>query len=166
MAKLLMPASGEMALSQEESGKPLLPGGHVSLSHSDNQIAAAYGASEGIVEIGIDVEDVQRESIADQLGELVLHPNERQAVSSKAISMLQIWVCKEALIKAGFMDIDSMNRVDLTKFAKSNESNIEVLRAKGKTPVFYPEQLLPNGYRLLHWADVHSVGALAIQVRS
>ncbi|GAA4847087.1 4'-phosphopantetheinyl transferase family protein [Kitasatospora terrestris] len=99
---------------QRGHGRPLLtdrPGVHLSLSHSAGMVAAAAGP----VPVGVDVErpaattaGVEQRVLAPAEAELVRrHPD-------PAAAFLRLWVRKEALIKIGRVDLDTLAQVDLS----------------------------------------------------
>jgi 4'-phosphopantetheinyl transferase len=86
------------------------PGVAVSLSHTRGYVAAAAGAGP----LGVDVEHPR--SASEDLVESVLTPAEVRLVRGSAeppAAFLDLWVRKEALIKAGRATLDKLASVDL-----------------------------------------------------
>ncbi|MEU3523149.1 4'-phosphopantetheinyl transferase superfamily protein [Streptomyces sp. NPDC038707] len=121
-ARLLGVAPAEVAFAQycptcrgTGHGRPHLtdrPDVHLTLSHADGVVAAAAGH----VPVGIDVErrgrgrgtDVMRRVLtAAELDLVTAHPDPDHA-------FLRQWVRKEALIKVGRTDLDSLGALDLS----------------------------------------------------
>ncbi|GGT79245.1 MULTISPECIES: 4'-phosphopantetheinyl transferase family protein [Streptomyces] len=96
-------------------GRPLLgdrPDVHLSLSHSAGVIAAAAGPAP----IGVDVERLDQ-APDGLIEERVLAPAELGLVRSHAdpkAAFLRLWVRKEALIKVGRAELDTMGDLDLS----------------------------------------------------
>lgn len=98
-----------------DHGRPLLtdrPDVHLSLSHADGVVAAAAGH----VPVGIDVERRARARGTDVM-QRVLTAAELDLVTAHSdpdYAFLRQWVRKEALIKVGRADLDSLGVLDLS----------------------------------------------------
>ncbi|MFF8606920.1 4'-phosphopantetheinyl transferase family protein [Streptomyces sp. NPDC015346] len=121
-ARLLRVGPADVAFAQHcpgcdrpGHGRPLLvdrPDVHLSLSHSAGVVAAAAG----LAPIGVDVERLDKASDA-LTEERVLAPAELELVRSHAdpkAAFLRLWVRKEALIKVGRAELDTLGRLDLS----------------------------------------------------
>ncbi|MGW2820953.1 4'-phosphopantetheinyl transferase family protein [Streptomyces sp. NPDC001443] len=119
---LLGVAPTEVAFAQRcptcrgtDHGRPLLadrPDVHLSLSHADGVVAAAAGH----VPVGIDVERLVR-GRGTEVKRHVLTAAELALVTAHADpdhAFLRQWVRKEALIKIGRTDLDSLDALDLS----------------------------------------------------
>jgi 4'-phosphopantetheinyl transferase len=95
-------------------GRPSIAGApevHVSLSHTRGYVAAAAD----LFEIAVDVEHlIGADRVAD-LAAAVLTPDEREQVRTAAArerAFAALWVRKEALIKLGRADLDTLTTLD------------------------------------------------------
>ena len=93
-----------VALDRDGSGRPYLPGDalHTSLSHADGFAAVAVSR---LGAVGIDLELATRAAEMPAIADHVWHPDEAKALAAlpeaeQAIALLQLWVRKEALLKA------------------------------------------------------------------
>ncbi|MFC3549830.1 4'-phosphopantetheinyl transferase family protein [Lysobacter cavernae] len=91
-------------LGRDSRGCPRLADGalHTSLSHADGVAAIAVTAAGPI---GVDIEAMRRASVMPEIAERVCHPVEALALrgiaaQERAAALLQLWVRKEALLKA------------------------------------------------------------------
>lgn len=144
-ARLLGIAPQEVAFAQccpgcgqDGHGRPLLtdrPDVHLSLSHTEGIVAAAAGP----VPVGIDVESHRRRT-DPEVREQVLAPAELELVLDHPdpdAAFLRLWVRKEAMIKIGRAELDSLARLDLSALPLD----------EGGTPHRY------DGLYLLDWTD-------------
>ncbi|MET7650804.1 4'-phosphopantetheinyl transferase superfamily protein [Streptomyces sp. NPDC005486] len=112
-----------------DHGRPLLadrPDVHLSLSHADGVVAAAAGH----VPVGIDVERLAR-GRGTQVMHRVLTAAELALVTAHADpdhAFLRQWVRKEALIKIGRTDLDSLDTLDLSALPLSGPGDGTPLR--------------------------------------
>jgi 4'-phosphopantetheinyl transferase len=101
---------------QDGHGRPLLtdrPDVHLSLAHTDGVVAAAAGPAP----VGIDVEAISRKAPEPELLAQVLTPAEVDLVTGHADpagAFLRQWVRKEALIKIGRAELDTLSALDLS----------------------------------------------------
>jgi len=78
-------------IKYKSTGKPIINGGYISISHSHNQVAIAFSSK---TEIGLDLEMIS--SKVDVIKSKYLHVNEKYA-SLKDLTI--IWTIKEAIYK-------------------------------------------------------------------
>lgn len=96
--------AGAVPLGRDSRGCPRLADGtlHTSLSHADGVAAIAVTAAGPV---GVDIEAVARAVVMPEIAERVCHPVEALALNGMAApqrsaALLQLWVRKEALLKA------------------------------------------------------------------
>lgn len=112
-----------------DHGRPLLadrPDVHLSLSHTDGVVAAAAGH----VPVGIDVERLKR-GRSREVMHRVLTAAELALVTAHADpdhAFLRQWVRKEALIKIGRTDLDSLDALDLSALPLGGQGDGTPLR--------------------------------------
>ncbi|MGW5276508.1 4'-phosphopantetheinyl transferase family protein [Streptomyces sp. NPDC004044] len=134
---LLGVAPTEVAFAQHcptchrtDHGRPLLadrPDVHLSLSHTDGVVAAAAGH----VPVGIDVERLARGGRSTEVMHSVLTAAELALVTAHADpdhAFLRQWVRKEALIKIGRTDLDSLDALDLSALSLGGQGDGTPLR--------------------------------------
>lgn len=135
---LLGLAPSEVAFAQHcptcrktDHGRPLLAGRpdvQLSLSHADGVVAAAAGH----VPVGIDVERLVRgRGRSTELMHRVLTAAELALVTAHADpdhAFLRQWVRKEALIKIGRTDLDSLDTLDLSALPLGGQGDGTPLR--------------------------------------
>ncbi|MGY0019311.1 4'-phosphopantetheinyl transferase family protein [Streptomyces sp. cg35] len=134
--RLLGVAPAEVAFAQHcptcrgtDHGRPLLAGRpdvHLSLSHTDGVVAAAAGH----VPVGIDVERLARRR-GTRVMHRVLTAAELALVTAHADpgqAFLRQWVRKEALIKIGRTDPDSLDTLDLSALPLGGQGDGTPLR--------------------------------------
>ncbi|MGW2640771.1 4'-phosphopantetheinyl transferase family protein [Streptomyces sp. NPDC001348] len=135
-ARLLGVAPDEVAFTQHcpacrsgDHGRPLLadrPDVYLSLSHAGGVVAAAAGH----VPVGIDVERLVR-GRGTEVMHHVLTAAELALVTAHADpdhAFLRQWVRKEALIKVGRTDLDSLGSLDLSALPLSGQGDGTPLR--------------------------------------
>jgi 4'-phosphopantetheinyl transferase len=93
-----------VALDRDAAGRPCLAGDalHTSLSHADGFAAVAVSRHGAV---GIDLELATRTADMLPIADHIWHPDEAKALASlpeseQATTLLQLWVRKEALLKA------------------------------------------------------------------
>lgn len=121
-------------------GRPRLaeaPELRISLSHTRGHVAAVAGTGR----VGIDVERYR--AIDAGMIALATSPAEVarvEAAPDVSLAFLRLWVCKEALIKAGAGDLDSMPAIDLAEACPAED-------APGTWRAVW------EGWHLLQWTD-------------
>lgn len=101
LARLVKEESGKDVLSLiefDENKRPHIlgePDLHISISHSDRLVAAAFSSKP----IGIDIEKIK--PISSRLAEKALNPLELDFIKTDRQAFFKIWTAREALIKTG-----------------------------------------------------------------
>jgi 4'-phosphopantetheinyl transferase len=99
-------------------GRPAVVGSdglHFSLSHSAGLVLLAFAARP----VGVDIEEIPRPEIVDELGDVIMHPAERAELAGltpqeRAVAFGRCWARKEAYLKgtgAGLGDNPHRSRV-------------------------------------------------------
>lgn len=103
LATILDREPAAVALGRDELGCPQLADDPIrtSLSHTPQFVAMAIGACR----VGVDIEALARASELPGVQALVCHPDEARALADidpagHALALLELWVRKEALLKA------------------------------------------------------------------
>lgn len=128
-------------------GKPRIVGAEalsVSISHSGGIVATAVTGHPSGVGVDIEMVSARAHRLSEPARRRVLTAGEYQAVTDAADpdgEFLKLWVRKEALIKVGQADLDSMSQV----------------KVQG-------EDVVVGGYRLFDFAGEDHVGAIASAV--
>lgn len=116
IARVLGRAPAGVEILRDDKGRPHLadPRLHTSLSHADGRVALALTATGPV---GIDLEPAARASAMHELEERVTHPGERAglpaAPDARARALLELWVRKEALLKAAGIGLE----LEMDRFA-------------------------------------------------
>jgi 4'-phosphopantetheinyl transferase len=106
------PTCGSAAHGRPEPQPP--QGLHVSWSHTSGAVLAAVSTRP----VGVDVEATSAfDSTADGVMAMVCSPRERAALpadeTQRTRTLAQLWTIKEALIKVGALELDTMSQLDL-----------------------------------------------------
>lgn len=117
-----------------EHGKPYLKSLHkLSLNHSHSQHFYVLATSTDIVDLGVDIEELQRNVRFDALAKHAFHPKEYQIwmdLECDPRYWFRVWTTKEAILKASGLGIRmSMNELntDLHPFHHTGRYVHEVL---------------------------------------
>lgn len=109
IASVLGRAPAEVGILRDDKGRPHLADArlHTSLSHAGGRLALALTATGPV---GIDLEPAARARELTELEERVAHPHERAglpaAAHERARALLELWVRKEALLKAAGIGLE------------------------------------------------------------
>ena len=135
LARYLGGSAQAVRLRQGMHGKPAVEGDRVSfnLAHSGDLAVCAIGP--GGQELGVDVERIRPLSDEAGVAGLILSPGERQDLEllpgpQRLRRLLQIWTCKEAVLKGVGTGLDrSLARLEVT-FAAGDEPRVRDLDAE------------------------------------
>jgi phosphopantetheinyl transferase (holo-ACP synthase) len=113
-------------------GRPTLAGAdvHLSMAHAGGFVVAAASA----MPIGVDIEPIDLSSHNATLMATVMTRGELDTIrrsSSPATAFLQLWVRKEALIKAGLATLDRLRDVDLSDFPLAEPTEPDPVNSLG-----------------------------------
>jgi 4'-phosphopantetheinyl transferase len=113
-------------LYRDASGCPRLDGNVVwtSLSHAGGLLAFAVGSAGPV---GVDIEPLSRCGAMDEIAGSVCHADEWTSMaslpaSSRAAALLELWVRKEAVLKAAGVGLD----VPMTSFVAPRSATVQV----------------------------------------
>ena len=147
-----------------EFGKPFLKKiPKFFLNHSHSQKVYALASSNQVVDLGVDLEDLDRRVRFDALAKHAFHPTEYQmwqALECDPIYWFKVWTTKEAVLKANGLGI----RMDL----KDLNTNAHPLQNGGrceheKIGVFaYQNFELANCMLTVAWRSEHSCRGFAL----
>ena len=116
IAHTLGRAPADVEILRDDKGRPHLADArlHTSLSHADGRVALALTATGPV---GVDLEPAARAHDMHELEERVTHPGERPGLpagpAARARALLEIWVRKEALLKAAGIGLE----LEMDRFA-------------------------------------------------
>ncbi|MFA3113243.1 4'-phosphopantetheinyl transferase family protein [Acinetobacter pittii] len=112
IAEKLQINSMELEFAKHEHGKPYLLNHTLHFNHSHSQQYYALALSERIKDIGVDVEELDRNVRLDALAKHAFHPDEYEtwlSLEQDREYWFKVWTIKEAVLKASGLGI----RLDL-----------------------------------------------------
>lgn len=104
--------STELEFAKHEHGKPYLAKHTLHFNHSHSQQYYALAMSEHVKDIGVDVEELDRNVRLDALAKHAFHPDEYEtwlSLEQDREYWFKVWTIKEAVLKASGLGI----RLDL-----------------------------------------------------
>lgn len=112
IAEKLQLTSTELEFAKHEHGKPYLLNHTLHFNHSHSQQYYALAMSEHVKDIGVDVEELDRNVRLDALAKHAFHPDEYEtwlSLEQDREYWFKVWTIKEAVLKASGLGI----RLDL-----------------------------------------------------
>ncbi|MCU4563567.1 4'-phosphopantetheinyl transferase family protein [Acinetobacter sp. WU_MDCI_Abxc222] len=112
IAEELQLTSTELEFAKHEHGKPYLLNHTLHFNHSHSQQYYALAMSEHVKDIGVDVEELDRNVRLDALAKHAFHPDEYEtwlSLEQDREYWFKVWTTKEAVLKASGLGI----RLDL-----------------------------------------------------
>lgn len=112
IAEKLQLNSTELEFAKHEHGKPYLLNHTLHFNHSHSQQYYALAMSEHVKDIGVDVEELDRNVRLDALAKHAFHPDEYEtwlSLEQDREYWFKVWTTKEAVLKASGLGI----RLDL-----------------------------------------------------
>ena len=135
LSVLLDIAPGDVPIGRDAKGCPQLPGHRLwtSLSHADGHLAFAFSR---VGPVGIDIEPSKRATELPEIADRVSTPAEASVMQqldgpARARALLELWVRKEALLKAAGIGLErAMESFDAPVAAALRLEGLEAVRAR------------------------------------